>query len=71
MVVKFEGEWYTPKEVGAILKVSPVTVARIFHGRQGVIDVATEHSPTTHNRQHLRISAEALQRWLNERGTLN
>jgi hypothetical protein len=67
MLVQFDKKWYTPKEVGEIIGKSAVSVSRLFKGKDGVIDVATVHKPDAHNRAHLRISAEALQRFLNER----
>ena len=41
----------------------------IFEGQPGVIDVSVDHVARKHNREHLRISAEALERWLNTRQT--
>jgi hypothetical protein len=71
MIVKLEQEWYTLKEVGERLKMTPVTVARHFPIGPGVIDVATspEHPNARYKkptRRHLRISADALERWMRE-----
>ncbi len=71
MIVKLEQEWYTLKEVGLLLKMTPVTVARHFPIGPGVIDVAHRSrtpgcrykKPT---RRHIRISADALERWMRE-----
>jgi hypothetical protein len=63
----FDQEWYTPKEIGEILKVSSVSVARLFRDQAGVIDVAVSHESNKHNREHLRIPAETLQRFLRSR----
>ena len=67
VVFKFEQPWYTPKEVGEIIKKSPVSVAKIFRGQEGVFDAAVGHGSDNHNREHLRISAEALERWIRSR----
>lgn len=71
MIIKLEQEWYTLKEVGLLLKMTPVTVARHFPVGPGVIDVATgpEHANARYKkptRRHLRISADALERWMRE-----
>jgi hypothetical protein len=67
MLVQFDKKWYTPKEVGEIIGKSAVSVSRLFKGKDGAIDIATEHRPDANNRAHLRISADALQRFINER----
>jgi hypothetical protein len=69
VVFKFEQEWYTPKQVGEVLKKSSVSVARMFRGQDGVIDVAVDHEAKKHNREHLRISADALERWIRSRAS--
>jgi hypothetical protein len=71
-VIQFDQDWYTPKEVAAILKTTPVTAAKIFRGQRGVIDISAEKPQTRdrrHTRQHLRISKEALERLIRERST--
>jgi hypothetical protein len=70
--VKFEQKWYTLKEVGALLKMTPVTVAKHFRSEYGVLDVTNKpERPNArykkHTRSHLRISADTLERWMRER----
>jgi hypothetical protein len=71
MFLKFEQEWYTPKEVGAIIKKSEVSVVKMFENSDGVFDAACGHENGKHHRRHLRISAAALERFLRERMTKN
>lgn len=67
MVFKFEQQFYTPKQIGAIINKSSMSVSRIFRGQAGVFDVAVDHGSGKHNREHLRISADALERWIRSR----
>ena len=59
-------EYLTPQEVADILRVSAETVVRIFNCREGVIDLGSPE--TMHKRKYrvLRISREALDRYILE-----
>jgi hypothetical protein len=72
MILKFDQAWYTLKEVGVLLKMTPVTVAKHFPVGPGVLDVASgPDNPKARykkpTRRHLRISADTLERWMRER----
>jgi len=67
VVLKFEQDWYTTKDVARIIKKSAVSVVKMFKDRPGVWDAATEHKVGTHNRMHLRIPAYTLEQFLRER----
>jgi hypothetical protein len=59
-------EYLTVGEVGAILRLSPDSVARRFSGRDGVIDLG--ESERMHKRRYrlLRISRTALNEFIQE-----
>jgi hypothetical protein len=71
-LIQFDQDWYTSKEVAAILRITSVTATKLFRGQPGVIDISAEKAQTrerTHTRQHLRIPREALERFIRERST--
>lgn len=73
VVFQFDQQWYTVKQVADRLQMSAGTVTKIFEEwlGDGVIDAAAEHSAKGHVRRHLRISSNALERFLRLRGQLS
>ena len=57
-------EWFTPQEMGKLLKMDPQTVVRQFKGLPGVIEFGSSESLHRRKRKFLRISKSALERYL-------
>jgi hypothetical protein len=57
-------EWFTPQEVGKLLKMDPQTVVRQFKGLPGVFEYGAEERLHKRRRKFMRISKPALERYL-------
>lgn len=59
-------EYFTPAEVAGILKLSTDTIIRKFEKRPGVISIGSEESRFRRRYRTLRISREALEKFIIE-----